>query len=278
MMKVTTLGTGTPLPDPARAGAATLVEAGGQRFLVDCGRGVLMRLAAAGSGMGQVSAVLLTHLHSDHVTDFNDVVTTHWIGQFAPAPLRVIGPPGTQAFVDATVATLEEDIGWRIGHHEDLTWRPEVQVTEVTDGVALESGGVLVLAAPTEHRPVHPTVGYRFEHDGASVVCAGDTVPCAGLDRLCAGADVYVQTVARRSLVEAVAVPRFQDILDYHSDLAQAGATATRGRVGTLVLTHLIPGPPPGTEAEWAAEAAEHFDGTIVVAEDLTTVEVPAAG
>ncbi len=274
-MKITTLGTGWPLPSADRAGAANLVEAGGQRFLVDTGRGVLMRLAAAGSGMGQVTAVLLTHLHSDHVNDFNDVVTTHWIGSFAPAPLKVIGPPGTAAFVDRTLAMLEDDICWRMDHHDDLTWRPEVEVTEVSDGVALESGGVRVLCAPTDHRPVHPTVGYRFEHEGAVAVCAGDTVPCAGLDRLVAGAGVYVQTVCRRSAVEAIPAPRLQDILDYHSDLAQAGQTAARGGVGTLVLTHMVPPPAPGTEDEWVAEVAEHFAGSIVLAEDLTAVEVP---
>ncbi len=274
-MKITTLGTGWPLPSADRAGAANLVEAGGQRFLVDTGRGVLMRLAAAGSGMGQVTAVLLTHLHSDHVNDFNDVVTTHWIGSFAPAPLKVIGPPGTAAFVDRTLAMLEDDICWRMDHHDDLTWRPEVEVTEVSDGVALESGGVRVLCAPTDHRPVHPTVGYRFEHEGAVAVCAGDTVPCAGLDRLVAGAGVYVQTVCRRSAGEAIPAPRLQDILDYHSDLAQAGQTAARGGVGTLVLTHMVPPPAPGTEDEWVAEVAEHFAGSIVLAEDLTAVEVP---
>jgi ribonuclease Z len=273
-MKVTTLGTGWPLPSADRAGAATLVEAAGQHFLVDCGRGVLMRLASAGLGVGQVAAVFLTHLHSDHVVDFNDVVTTSWIGSFTPTPLRVVGPPGTQDFVDRTVAMLEDDICWRMAHHDDLTWRPDIEVIEVTDGVALESGSVRVVAAPTDHRPVHPTVGYRFEHDGSAVVCAGDTVPCEGLDRLCAGADVYVQTVLRRSAVEAIPAPRLQDILDYHSDLAQAGQTATRGGVSTLVLTHLIPPPPPGTEPEWVAEVAEHFDGTIVVADDLTAVQV----
>ncbi len=274
-MKITTLGTGWPLPAADRAGASTLVEAGGQRFLVDCGRGVLMRLAAAGVGMGQVNAVLLTHLHSDHVNDFNDVVTTSWIGQFSPGVLRVIGPPGTRSFVDRTLAMLEDDICWRLDHHADLTWRPEVEVTEVTDGPVLESGGVRVLAAPTDHRPVHPTVGYRFEHEGAVGVCAGDTVPCAGLDRLVEGADLYVQTVCRRSAVEAIPAPRLQDILDYHSDLAQAGQTAARGGVGTIVLTHMVPPPVPGTEPEWVAEVAEHFDGEVVLAEDLTTVEVP---
>ena len=43
-------GTGSPLPDPAAGGPATLIRAGGQNLLVDCGRGVLMRLAAAGVG------------------------------------------------------------------------------------------------------------------------------------------------------------------------------------------------------------------------------------
>jgi ribonuclease Z len=277
-MKITTLGTGWPLPAADRAGASTLVETGGHRFLVDCGRGVLMRMAAAGAGMGQVTAVLLTHLHSDHVNDFNDVVTTSWIGQLRPGVLKVIGPPGTQTFVDRTLAMLEDDICWRMDHHDDLTWRPDVQVTEVTDGVALESGGVRIVAAPTEHKPVHPTVGYRFEHEGAVGVCAGDTIPCEGLDRLVAGADVYVQTVCRQSAVEAIPAPRLQDILDYHSDLAQAGQTAARGGVGTVVLTHMIPPPVPGTEGEWVAEVAEHFDGTIVLAEDLTVVEVPPPG
>lgn len=275
-IRVTTLGTGSPLPDPNRAGAATLVQAGGHVLLVDCGRGVLLRLAAAGLGPGMLSAVLLTHLHSDHVTDFNDVVTTHWIGTFAPTPLRVIGPPGTEAFVAATLAMLRPDIGYRLAHHDDLNWDPVVEVTEVHDGIVLDEGGVRVVAAPTEHRPVHPTVGYRVEHAGAVAALAGDTRPCAGLDRLCAGADVYVQTVIRRSLIEAVPLPRLQDILDYHSDIAQAAETATRGGVGTLVLTHLVPAPAPGTAGEWAAEAEAGFAGRVVVAEDLTAVEVPA--
>jgi ribonuclease Z len=274
-MRVIVLGTGNPIPDPVRAGAATLVEAGGLRLLVDCGRGVLMRLAAAGSAVGQLTAVLLTHRHSDHITDLNDVITTQWVTQFGDEPLRVIGPPGTQALVDRTLAMLDDDICYRIAHHEDLTDPPRVDVTEVLDGVAFEQGDLRVVAAPTDHRPVEPTVGYRVEHDGASVVLAGDTVPCEGLDRLCAGAGVYVQTVARPSLVELMPIQRFQDILDYHSTIEQAGQTASRGGVRTLVLTHLIPAPVPGTESEWTDEAAVHFGGDIVVAEDLTAIEVP---
>lgn len=271
-MEIVLLGTGNPLPHPERAGPATLVRAGDALFLIDCGRGVLMRLVAANALPGQLAAVMLTHLHSDHVTDFNDVVTTRWVMSPVESPLPVVGPPGTRRFTERTLAMLEDDIGYRRAHHEDLSWEPGADAVEVTDGVAWDRDGVRVIAAPTDHRPVHPTVGYRFEHNGSVVAIAGDTVPCDGLDRLCAGADVYVQTVIRRSLVEAVPMARFRDILDYHSTIEDAAQTAARAGARKLVLTHPVPAPTPGTEDEWIAEAAGHFDGEIVLGADLTRV------
>jgi ribonuclease Z len=269
---VTLLGTGNPLPDPNRAGPSTLVRAGDVSLLFDCGRGVLARLVAAGVLPVQLRAVFLTHLHSDHLTDLNDVVTTRWVMSPVPLPTEVFGPARTQDVVDGMLAMLRPDVEYRIAHHEDLTWEPEVRVHEVADGVVLDADGVRVLAGPTDHRPVEPTVGFRIEHDGASVVIAGDTVPCAGLDKLCQGADVYVQTVLREDLVRMVPVQRFVDTIDYHSTVVQAAQTATRARARTLVLTHFVPAFPPGGGEEWRALAAAHFDGEIVVGEDLTTV------
>lgn len=60
MIEITLLGTGTPVPDPNRAGPSTLLRADGQLFLVDCGRGVLQRAAAVGVGAHELSALLLT--------------------------------------------------------------------------------------------------------------------------------------------------------------------------------------------------------------------------
>jgi ribonuclease Z len=271
-LDVVLLGTGNPLPHPDRAGPATLVRAAGMQFLVDCGRGVLMRLAAAGAFPGMLTSVMLTHLHSDHICDFNDVFTTRWVMSPVENPLEVFGPVGTDRFVTRTIAVLEDDIAYRTAHHDDLNWQPGAAVTEVGDGIVFERDGVRVLTAPTDHRPVHPTVGYRFEHDGGAIVVAGDTVPCDGLDRLCAGADVYVQTVIRRSLVESVPMARFQDILDYHSSVEDAARTASRAGVKTLALTHCVPPPAPGTEGEWIAEAAAHFDGEIILGPDLTSL------
>lgn len=271
---VVLLGTGSPLPDPNRAGPSTLVRAGGRTFLVDCGRGVLLRAAAAAAPPGGLTALLLTHLHSDHITDLNDVITTRWITSFAPSPLPLVGPPGSQEVVDGILASLRPDISYRLAHHEDLSWPPPVTVTEVTDGVVHEDELVRVIAAPTDHRPVAPTVGYRFEAGGRAVVLAGDTVPCEGLDRLCAGADALVITVIREDLLHAIGVPRLIDVCDYHSSVQQAAETATRAGVGTLVLTHCVPPIPAGGEDEWRSLAAETFAGEIVVAADLDVVSI----
>jgi ribonuclease Z len=273
-MQVIILGSGSPLPDPERAGPSTLIRTSVGDFLFDCGRGVLMRAAATGSGAGAFRAVLLTHLHSDHITDLNDVYTSRWITSFQPSPLPVFGPPGTAALLRATAAMLEPDTEYRLAHHDDLRWPPSAEVTEVTSGVIFEEGPVRIRTAPTDHAPVRPTAGYRVDDGAHAVVIAGDTVPCAGLDELAVGADVLVHTVVRRDLIEQFGLPRLTDVLDYHSSVADAARTAARHGVGTLVLTHPVPAPIPGTEQEWLDQAAAHFDGSTLLATDLLTVEV----
>jgi ribonuclease Z len=273
-MQIIILGSGSPLPDPSRAGPATLIRTAVGDLLFDCGRGVLMRAAAAGSGAGAFRGLFLTHLHSDHITDLNDVFTMRWVMSFQPNPLAVFGPVGTAALLKATEAMLEPDIGYRLSHHSDLTWPPSATVAEVERGVVFDEGGVRVTAAPTDHAPVRPTVGFRIDEGERSVVIAGDTVPCAGLDELCREADVLVHTVVRRDLIESFGLPRLTDVLDYHSSVPDAAQTAARNGVHTLVLTHLVPAPAPGTEQEWLDQAAAHFDGRVVLAADLLNVDV----
>lgn len=274
MMDVTLLGTGSPIPDPHRAGPATLVRNGDTSVLVDAGRGVLMRLAAAGAGANTISAVLLTHLHSDHLTDLSDVITTRWVMSMEPAPLPIIGPPGTADVVGAVMESLRRDIGYRMAHHADLSWEPQLDITEVSDGPAGDFGSMKLTAAPTDHRPVEPSIAFRFDSPDGSVVVAGDTVPCTTLDELCRDADVLVHTALRADILSTIPIQRLQDILDYHSSVEQCAQTAARAGVSTLMLTHYVPAPPPGTEDEWRQLAAKHFGGRIEVGDDLLRVEL----
>jgi ribonuclease Z len=277
MITITLLGTGSPMPSPDRAGPATLISGGDEHYLVDAGRGVLMRLAALGLGAPNLAGVLLTHLHSDHITDLNDVITSRWVMSMTPAPLTIVGPVGTQAVVGHILASLQPDVSYRLAHHADLEEPPRVDVIEVTAGAVALGGGVAIRCAPTDHKPVEPSVGFRFDHEGVSVVAAGDTVPCAGLDDLCVGADALVHTVIRKDIIAGLPFQRIRDTLDYHSSPEEAAQTAARADVGTLVLTHYVPPIPTGDAGDdWRAMAAAHYSGVIELGDDLHQVHITA--
>ncbi|MGI9612626.1 MAG: MBL fold metallo-hydrolase [Acidimicrobiales bacterium] len=273
-MDIILTGTGSPLPDADRAGPSTLVRAGDAHILVDAGRGVVMRMAGAGSDPGLLAGVLITHLHSDHICALNDVITTHWIRTREEAALQIYGPVGTTRLVERMLLMLEDDIGYRIEHHDPLVKGPQVEVTELEAGDAFSIGDVHITTAATMHAPVRPTIGFRLEHDGASAALVGDTIPCDGVDELAAGADVYVQTVLRKDIVEVLPGEMAQDILEYHSGVIEAAQTAARVGAKRLALTHMVPAPTPEQYPEWVARAAEQYDGEVVIGDDLTTVTI----
>ena len=273
-MDIVLTGTGSPIPDANRAGPSCLIKAGDTHILVDAGRGVVMRMAGGGSMPPLLSAVLITHLHSDHVCALNDVITTHWVMTRGEATLQIYGPVGIAQFVERQLHALEPDIGYRIEHHDPLADGPRVAVTELEPGDSIRIGEVTVVTAATEHSPVKPTIGFRLEHAGSTAALVGDTIPCAGVDELARNADVYVQTVIRRDIVETIPNDMMQDILDYHSGVIEAAQTAARVGAKRLALTHMVPAPTPDQYPEWIDRAAAHYDGQIIIGDDLTTITV----
>ena len=113
-----------------------------------------MRMAGAGSLPLFLGAVIVTHLHSDHVCALNDVITTHWIMTQGNTTLKIFGPPGTAQFVERQLFAFEPDIGYRIAHHEELTDGPNVEVTELDPGDSFMVNNVAVTTAATMHAPV----------------------------------------------------------------------------------------------------------------------------
>ena len=197
-LKVVLLGTGAgPLVNLQQYGTSTLVEAGAQRFLFDCGRGATLRLAEAGVPIGSITRVFLTHLHSDHVVQLPDLLLTGWAGGRRAAPLAVWGPAGTRAMMDHLQQAFAFDIHMRRDVDEHL---PAAGITVVshevtTDGVVFTEDGVTVTAFLVDHGPVQPAFGYRIEYRGRSVVLSGDTRVSENLVRHAQGADVLVHEV-----------------------------------------------------------------------------------
>jgi len=77
-MQLILLGTGCPKVDHKRFGPANLIITKKSKILVDCGSGVTQRLFQAGVSSANIDALVLTHLHSDHVIDFYQLIISSW--------------------------------------------------------------------------------------------------------------------------------------------------------------------------------------------------------
>ena len=115
-LNVVLCGTGSPLPDADRAGACTAILAGGEFILVDVGPGSMENVALEGLPAGDLTAVLLTHFHSDHIGDLGEAITQSWINGRA-RPLDVYGPVGTTRVVDGFNQAYAFDAQYRTAHH-----------------------------------------------------------------------------------------------------------------------------------------------------------------
>jgi ribonuclease Z len=271
VMQLVLLGTGYPYPSPERAGPSCAIAAAGRLFIVDAGRGIGMRLAAAGNPWSSIEAVFLTHLHSDHIDGLPDLFHSTW--EFGKGePFQLYGPKGTQSVADGILQFYGPDILVR----RDLTERlsPEgakIKVHEIQEGVVFETPGeVKVTAFLVDHRPVEPAFGYRFDAGKHSIVISGDTRPSPNLIRFAEGADILVhEAYLRRSTVSGAR----WSIQDYHTSAREAGEMASKAKVKTLVLTHLIPA--GATEQDFLDEARKAFGGKIIVGRDLMSIKLP---
>lgn len=281
---VTLTGTGVPHPAPGRAGSGTLVRHGDVALQFDAGRGTVIRLAEAGCEPNALTALFVTHVHSDHVVGLADVVMTHWILQQVRTtpPLTVVTPDGLPArFVARMLEPYDDDIALRMAHVQPEGPRHEVRAfaasAEPVEVWSSADGAVRVDAVGVHHEPVPDAVAYRVRTPDGAVVISGDTRVCAEVERLAAGADLLVHEACRATpLAPLIAGTRFEQIFSYHADTVPLGAAAARSGVPHVVLTHLIPAPGTPEQEETFVEdlRAGGYSGAISVGRDLMSFTI----
>jgi ribonuclease BN (tRNA processing enzyme) len=277
------LGTGTPLPEPARSGPATAIVVNGAAYLFDAGPGVVRRAAeAARAGVPALDSVnlrvaFLTHLHSDHTMGLPDLILTPWV-MGREAPLELYGPVGTAAMAAGILDTWSLDIDRRLN---DLQPSPpegyRVNAHEIEPGVVYEDANVTVTAIPVPHG-IWEAYGYRIDTADRTIVISGDAAPSPELEAACDGCDLLIHEIYTMGSTERV-TPEWQAYRRaYHTSTEELGAIASRSRPELLVLYHRAnPGcdqapegcGDTGTEAEALAEMARYYDGPVVEAHDL---------
>ena len=248
-MEVTFLGTGSAMPTGDRMQTGLLMTHDDRRLLVDCGSGVLHRLAATDAGYEGVSTVLLTHLHLDHVADLLPLLKARWLA--GEEHLEVVGPVGTKDLLDGLLSV-----------HSYLDGRVDLQIREIVAGETVSVGGFSVESRETQHSI--DGLAYRFAVDEeASFAFSGDTEAFAGMARFVEGCRVVAHDCSFPDSVD----------VDGHPTPSQLGEAFADSGVEHLYLTHLYPHT-EGTHEEMCATIAESFDGEVHIARDGLRVSV----
>lgn len=266
------LGSGTPVPDPERAGPAYAVVVGDRTFVFDAGAGVMRRVAAAGLPIDGVTATFLTHLHSDHTLGLPDLILTSWV-MGRRTPLALFGPPGTQSMVDHILSAWSEDIHVRTdGLERGQPNGQRVAVHETQGGVVYDSAGVRITAVRVPHGEWKVAFAYLIKTPSRTMVLSGDTAPSDALAQAAAGADVLVHEVYPSVRLKPENRPGGDQWPAYmrsvHTSDAEVGALAAKAGVKQLVLSHIVR--MGGTDEELRAGVVRGgYRGPLRIARDL---------
>jgi ribonuclease BN (tRNA processing enzyme) len=247
-MRLTFLGTGSAMPLPDRAQTGLLLERGDRTLLVDCGAGVLHRLAATDPGYEGVSTVLLTHHHLDHVADLLPLLKARWLA--GEEHLEVVGPRGTKALVDDLFEAFDY-----------LHGRVDVRIREV-GGRDFSVAGFDVSAHETRHSV--DGFAYRFagDDDEGDLTISSDTEAFEGLAAFADGSSILVHDCS------------FPDDVDVsnHPTPSKLGDTLAGHDYGRVYLTHLYPHT-EGRHEEMLGAVEARYDGDVRFARDGLRVE-----
>lgn len=297
-LSLTFVGTAASVPTANRGLSSALITRGGERFLIDCGEGTQRQLMRS-SGLAELDAVFITHLHADHVLGLPGMLKTFGMRDRTES-LLIAGPVGLKRFwrdMDAIVGHLgysvyvEEydegeiwaaddyvinaiptdhgvpSIGFQLVEDDrpgrfDVERAKQLGVTPGADFGVLQRGGEVVTEAGNTVRSEDVLGEYRT---GRTVVYSGDTAACPEIRDAAQDATLLVHeaTFMEQDAARANATN--------HSTALQAAYTAAAANVQMLALTHVSMRYMP---RDIRAEAQTVFANTWV-ARDFDVIELP---
>jgi ribonuclease BN (tRNA processing enzyme) len=254
---------------------SSLLRMGGREIVVDCGLGVTRALCDQGMQLRDLSAVFVTHLHSDHYLELGPLIHTAWTAGLS-TPVTVWGPEGLARYWEAFVVSMAADIDLRIADEGRPNLRGLVSVRVLEEGPVAGLDGIEVRAMRVLHPPLVDCFALSFAGEGKRVVFSGDTAYLPALADLARGADLLVHEAMLEAALPAL-VARVGNadgrlmahLVRSHTSAADAARIAAAAGVGALALHHLIPSDDPAwTEAHWRAAVGPHWSGPLHVGRD----------
>jgi ribonuclease Z len=278
--KLIVLGSGTPNPDPDRAGSAYAVVVNETPYLIDFGPGIIRRAASLSPPWGgEIEAMtvknfehaFLTHIHSDHSAGLADLLLTPWI-MGRNKKLNLYGPEGLEQMAASTLQAYEDDINYRIyGTQPSNKVGYKFNFHLLNEGLIYKDKNISVEAFKVPHGSFDDAYGFRFTSKDKVIVFSGDTGPSKTLEKFAAGADILDHEVYSN----AGFLEKTKDWQLYHqghhTSTFELGEIASRAKPKLLLLSHILFW--GSTVDEILKETQSTYSGEIKIAEDLMIIE-----
>jgi len=250
MPKIIILGSSNAIPDAHHENTHFVVVGKKRVVLVDCVSNPILRLKQAGVAFEQLTDLVVTHFHPDHVAGVPLLLMDMWL-MGRREPLHIYG-------LHHTLDRIEGMMGFYDWAHWPGFFPVvfhRLPASEKT--LVLECDEMRVLASPVRH--LVPTIGVRFEfaNNGSSAVYSCDTEPCPEVVNLAAGATVLIHESAGNG--------------PGHTSASQAGEIARQSGAAALYLIHYPTG--DFNSQELVGEAQKTFGGEVRLAEDFMVIE-----
>ena len=244
-MKLTLLGTGCPSVDFKRCGSSNLISTKSTKILVDCGSGVTQRLDQSKNSSADIDALLLTHLHTDHVIDLYQLIISSWHSD-RTSQWKIYGPKGTKQFVDKIFLAWKSERKLRISYEKRKSFRAlNYKVYEFKKEGFININDIKIKYFEVDHKPVHYAYGFSFFSRKKKLTISGDTRPCESLMLNAQNADVLLHEVFIEYEIKQTSGLRskktLHNVKEYHTPSNLVGKVAKLSNCKKLVLTHFVP-------------------------------------
>ncbi len=273
IIKVTILGSGTPRVNIDRFSQSILVEHKSDKFLFDTGRGSIIRLKQSNILPQQINNIFFTHLHSDHIIGFADILMTGWI-YHRKTPLNVFGPKGTDNFVNSTVQSYKEDIKVRSSYPENLDKKNiQSNITIIDNGFKHKKNGLTIEVFSVKHEPFTHAFGFKIYNSKYCMITSGDTTYSDKLIEKAKNCDLLVHEIAHAPDHVLKKHPNTKGVISYHTNVNQISDIINKVKPRLTILNHVL-SLGGSTDDEILNEIKKDTSQKVLIAKDLMTIDL----
>ena len=275
-MYLTLLGTGCPKVDHKRFGPSNLVSTKKTKILIDCGSGVTQRLDQINISSSNIDALVLTHLHSDHVIDFYQLIISSW-HSYRIKPWKIYGPKGSKDFFSKIMNAWKKERNLRIKYELRSSVEAfNLDITEFDDCGKIKIKDIIIEYFKVDHFPVKYAYGFNFFNKNKKLTISGDTKPCENIMKYSQGCDVLLHEVFIDNEIQTTNSMRthqtLHNVKSYHTQSSVVGKVASLSKCKKLVLTHFVP--TKFNDKKLKAIVKKAFGKNPIIGKDLLKIKI----